>query len=95
MQNANSPKHLGVAHQTEARIGAPNKAKRFSNFDNPNFRNYLVDVDVVRYPRESVKTDFGTNNYLHQYEYIKLYYEEYVGEELLTPFIKYPDVKKF
>ena len=33
------------------------------------------------------------NSYLDQYRDLKLFYKEYVGEELLEPYITYPDMK--
>ena len=39
--------------------------------------------------------DYETNNYLDQYRDLKLFYREYVGEPLLSPFINYPDMKNF
>ena len=52
-----------------------------------------VDIDGVRYPRDGVNFDYGINDYVDQYRYLKFFYKEYVGEELLYPFIKYPDTK--
>ena len=40
-------------------------------------------------------TNFEQNSYLDQYRDLKLFYKEYVGEELLQPYITYPDMKKF
>ena len=46
-ENNTSPKNLIVAHQTEARIGVPNKASNIAVFDHLNVRKYHVDIDGV------------------------------------------------
>ena len=56
-------------------------------------RKNHVDNDGVRYPRDGVNVDYGLNDYVDQYRYIKRFYKEYVGEELLTFFISYTDMK--
>ena len=33
------------------------------------------------------------NDYIEQYKDLKLSFKEYVGEEKMTPFIPYPDMK--
>ena len=91
-QFINSPKHLKVAHQTAARIGVPNKANNVAIFDTPNFRKYFVDIHGARYPRDDVTIDYASNDYLDQCRDFKLFYKEYVGEELLSP-INYTDMK--
>ena len=50
-QNNISPKCLIVAHQTAARIGVPNKAKKLAVFDDPILRECHVDVDGITDPR--------------------------------------------
>ena len=50
---------------------------------------------VVRYPRDEVILDYEKNQYLDQYRDLKMFYKEYVGEPLLSPFISYPDMKIF
>ena len=92
-QSIDSPKYLIVAHQTAARIGVPNKAKNAAFFENLNVRNYLVDIDGVRNPRDGVNIDYASNDYLDQYRDPSLFYKEYNEEELLNPFISYTDMK--
>ena len=91
--NINSPKYLIVAHQTAARSNVSNKANNISIFDNLDIRKYFVEIDGVRYPKDSVHVNYTENDYLDQYRDIKLFYKEYLGEELMNPFIKYDDVK--
>ena len=91
-QNINSPKYLIVAHQTIGRaVGG--KAQNNAIFDNLNVRKYYVEIDGTRYPKDSVDAEYATNNYLDQYRDIELFFKEYVGEPLLSPFISYTDVK--
>ena len=65
-QNINSPKHALVAHKTTARMGVPNQAENTEIFNNLNVRNYHVDIDGVRYPRDGVSIDYAANDYLGQ-----------------------------
>ena len=92
-QSVNSPKYMICAHQTEARSALPNKRNNISIFDNINLRKYFIEIDGQRYPRDSVLTNYGENDYIDQYRDLKIFYNEYVGELLLTPFISYTDMK--
>ena len=56
---------------------------------------YFVEVDGVRYRKDGVLTNFAKNSYLDQYRDLKIYYKEYVGEQLLQPYITYPEKKYF
>ena len=92
-QSVNSPKYLICAHQTANRADTNDKRNNKSVFDHLNVRKYFIEIDGIRYPRDSVLTNFELNDYLDQYKDVKLFYKEYVGEELLNPFISYPDMK--
>ena len=92
-QNINSPKYLIVAHQTAARAGIPKKANNIAIFNNLNVRKYHVDIDGERNPRDGVSIDYASNDYLDQCGDLKIFYKEYVGEELLNPFTSYTDKK--
>ena len=92
-QSVNSPKFLIASHQTAARLNAPDKLLNISRFDNLNVRKYFAEIDSVRYPRDGVLTNYGENDYIDQYKDLKLFYKEYVGEELLNPFVSYPEIK--
>ena len=92
-QQVNSPKYLITAHQTAARLNAPYKGINISRFDNLNVRKYFVEIDSVRYPRDAVLINYSENDYIDQYKDLKLIFKENVGEELLTPFVSYPDMK--
>ena len=89
-QNINSPKYLIAVHQTADRIEVPNKT---NIFDHLNVRKYHVDIDGVRYPRVGVSIDDGLNDYVDQYHDLKIFYHEYLGEQLLQPFTSYNCMK--
>ena len=91
-QQINSPKYLIAAFQTNDRT-TPNKNANPAIFDGNHVTKYFVEIDGVRYPKDGVLLNFEENSYLDQYRDIKLFYKEYVGEELLQPYISYPDMK--
>ena len=37
--------------------------------------------------------NYEQNDYIEQYKDLKLFFKEYIGEQLLSPFISYPDMK--
>ena len=91
-QHINSPKYIISAFQTPART-TPNKNSNPAIFDDNHVTKYFVEIDGVRYPKDGVLIKFKENSYLNQYRDLKLFYKEYVGEELLQPYISYPDMK--
>ena len=91
-QHINSPKYLISAFQTNART-TPNKASNPAIFDNNHVTKYFVEIDGVRYPKDGVIIIFEENSYLDQYGGLKLFYKDYVGEELMQPYISYLDMK--
>ena len=93
-QHIKCPKYLISAFQTNART-TPNKASNPAIFDDNHVTKYFVEIDGVRYPKDGILTNFEENSYLDQYRDLKLFYKEYVGEELLQPYISYPDIKYF
>ena len=56
-------------------------------------KKYYVEIDRIRYPRDSVLVNYEQNENIEQYKDLKLLFKEYVGEELLTPLISYPDME--
>ena len=92
-QHVNSPKYLIGAHQTRIRADTANKNNNIAIFDNLNLQKYYVEIDSVRYPRDSVLINYEQNDYIEQYKDLKLFFKEYIGEELMSPFISYPDMK--
>ena len=92
-QNVQSPKYLIGAHQTKDRINAPISTKNVAIFDNLDLRKYYIEIDGQRYPRDSSLMNYEKNDYIEQYKDLKLFSKEYIGEQLLSPFISYPDMK--
>ena len=92
-QSVNSPKFMICGHQTEARSGLPNKRNNISRFDNIIVRNNFIEIDGQMYRRDIVLTKYAENDYIDQYRDLKLFYIEYVGEKLLSPFVSYTDKK--
>ena len=92
-QHVNSPKYLIGAHQTRIRADTANKNNNIAIFDNLNLQKYYVEIDSVRYPRDSVLVNYEQNDYIEPYKDLKLFFKDYIGEELMSPFISYPDMK--
>ena len=91
-QKINSPKYLISAFQTNDRTTA-NKGVNPAIFDENHVTKFFVEIDGVSYPKDGVLINFAKISYLDQYRDIKLFYKEYVGEELIQPYISYPDMK--
>ena len=91
-QHINSPKYLISAFQTND-MTTPNKARNPSIFDTNHVIKYFVEIDSVRYNKDGVLINFAENSYLDQYRDLELFYKEHVGEELLQPYISYPEMK--
>ena len=89
-QQFNSPKFLIGAHQTRARADTANTKNRIAIVDNLNFQKVDVERDGVR---DNVLLNYEQNEYNEKYKDLKLNCKEYVGEELMTPFKYYPDMK--
>ena len=92
-QNVQSPKYLIGAHQTKDRIDGAISTKNVAIFDNLDIRKYYIEIDGQRYPRDSSLMNYEQNDYIEQYKDLKLFFKEYIGEELMSPFISYPDMK--
>ena len=92
-QDVNSPKYLIDAHQTRIRADTANKNNNIAIFDNLNLQKYYVEIDSVRYPQDSVLVNYEQNDYIEPYKDLKLFFKEYIREELMSPFISYPDMK--
>ena len=91
-QPISSHKYFSCAHQTRDRIYTPNK-KNIAIFDNLDLRKNFVEIDGQRYPRDSLFPIYEENVFSEQYKILKLYHREYLGEQLLTTFVSYPDMK--
>ena len=92
-QNVQSPKYMIGAHQTKDRIDGAISTKNVAIFDNLDLRKYYIEIDGQRYPRDSSLMNYEQNDYIEQYKDLKLFFKEYIGEPLMSPFISYPDMK--
>ena len=92
-QQGDNPKYFFGAHQTRARADTADKNHTIAIFDNLNLQKYYVEIDGVRYQRDSVLLKYEQYDFIEQYKDLKLYFKDYIDEELLTPFISYPDMK--
>ena len=92
-QQVSSLQYLIFGHHTRNRIDTPSKKNNTALFDNLDLRKYYVKIDGLRYPRDGVLINYEENEYIKQYRDLKIFFTEYVGEELLNPFISYPDKK--
>ena len=91
-QQVNSPNYLIGAHQT--RIRSDNqKSSNKAIFDKLDLSKYYIEIDGQRYPRESVLTYYEENEYIEQYQDLKIFFKEFIGEPTLNPLISYPGMK--
>ena len=91
-QSVNSTKCLICAHQTDTRSNIPYKLEITAIFDQLDAGKNFVEIDGQLYQRDSVFINYTANDYIDQYGDLKKFYKEYVGEELMSPFISYPDM---
>ena len=61
--------------------------------DSNHVTKFFVEIDGVRYPEDGVLINFEEHFYLDQYRDLQLFYKEYVGEQLLQPYMSHPDMK--
>ena len=92
-QNVQSPKYLIGAHQTKVRIGGAISTKKVAIFDNLDLRKFYIEIEGQRYPRDSSLMNYEQNDNIEQYKDLKLFLKEFEGEQLMSPFISYPDMK--
>ena len=90
-----SPTYLIIDHQAADRINTPNKQCNIAIFDHLDVRKQFCEIDCQRYPKDSVIINYISNEKIDQYRDLKLFYEEYVGEELLNLFVTYLKMKHF
>ena len=91
-QQVKSPKCLISAHQMKDRFDSPNKNKNNAIFDHLNLKKDHVEINSQRYPRDSVLINYVENHYIEHYKNLKLFFKEYIGEPILSPFMSYPDM---
>ena len=92
-QNVRSPRYLIGAHQTEDRIDGAISTKHVAIFDILDLRKNYIEIDGQRYPRDSSLMNYKQTDYIEQYKDLKLFFKEYIGEQLMSPFKSYPDMK--
>ena len=92
-QKVSSPKYLFGAHQMRDTIDIPISTKNVAIFDNLDVRKYYVEIDGLRYPRDSSLMNYEENDYIGQNRDFKIFFKEYIGKPILNPFISYPDMK--
>ena len=71
----------------------PKSTENVAIFDNIALRKYYIEIDVQRYPRDSSLMNYEQNDYIEQYRDLKMFFKECIGEEKMSPFISYPDMK--
>ena len=92
-QHVNSPKNLIGAHQTHTRADTANKNNNNAIFDNLNLQKSYVEIGSVKYPRNSVLVNYEQNDYFEQNKDLKIFFKEFIGEQLMSYFLSYPDMK--
>ena len=65
-QQVNSPQYLIGAHQTRTSADTVNKINNIAIFDILDLQKYYVEIDSVRYPRNSVLVNYEQNDYIEQ-----------------------------
>ena len=78
-QKVQSQKYLIGAHQTRISADTANKNNNIAIFDNLNLQTIYVEIDSVRYPRNSLLVNYEQNDYIEQYEDLKVIFKEYIG----------------
>ena len=53
-ENVQTPKYLIGAHETRIRADTANKNNNNAIFENLNLKKFYVEIDGLRYPRDSV-----------------------------------------
>ena len=100
--NIKSPLYLISAKQNTQRPNPADATRNVSNnrfnnalFDHSKVKNYYVENDGVRYPKNPVMVNFDENSYLEIFRDLKLFYKNYVGESLLPPILSYDKMKTY
>ena len=75
-QQVNSPRYLISAHRTSLRTTTPDRKINIAIFDNLDLRKYYVDIDGQRYLRDSVLINYEENDYIRQYNDLRLFLKE-------------------
>ena len=73
-QNVIQPKYLICAHQTNLITTTPDKKSNIAILDKMDLRKYYVEIDGLRYPRDSVTINYEEKDYIQQYKDLKLFW---------------------
>ena len=92
-QQVSSPKYLFCAHQTKDSTSAPDKKINIAIFDDLDLQKYHIELDNLRFPRDSLLISSEQNGCIEQNIFSKLFFKDYIGEPILNPFTSYPDIK--
>ena len=86
---------LSEVYQQIQRKNPASPSNQFNSaiFDTVNVRIYFVDFDSIRYAKYPVDNNYTESHFLDQYRDVKLFFQGYVGESILNPFISYLDLK--
>ena len=52
-----------------------------------------MEIDGQQYSRDCLLIDYEQIDYIEQYKNLRLFFKEYVGEQLLNLFISYSDME--
>ena len=72
-QNVQSLECLIGAHQTRTRSDTVNKNNNIAIFDNLNLQKYFIEIESVRYPRDSVLVNYEQSEYIEQYKELNFF----------------------
>ena len=75
-QNVQSPKYLIGAHQTRISEDTANKTNNIAVFDHLNLQKSYIQIDGIRYPRDTVLVNFEQNDCIEQYKDINFFSED-------------------
>ena len=93
--NIYSPLYLIAAYEQTQRDNPARPPNQYNNaiFDHVKVRKYYSEKDGMRYRKNPIMVNYEEINYLDQYRDLKLFYKEYIGEQLLSSIITYDKVK--
>ena len=95
--NINVLLYLIAANQKTQLDNPARPPNQFNNavFDKIDVKKYFAEMDGVRYPKDPIETNYSENRDFDQYRDLKLNFEEYNGESLFNPFLRYLHIKAF
>ena len=79
-QQVSSPKYVICAHKTKDWTSAPDKKINIAVFDHLDLRKYHVEIDSLRYARDSLLINYEQNDYIEQNNDLKLFFLKKISE---------------